>query len=99
MEFRAAVEALTWLPLSSQVTLYSDSRILVDTLNQWRHLWKAAGWLKKRERPIPNVDYIKVLDSLSDKHSVVWQWVRAHSGLKYNERCDELCIQVRTAPF
>lgn len=97
MEFRAAVEALQWLPTSSKVVVYSDSRILVDTLTQWRHVWKAEGWLRERQREIHNLDYIKVLDSLSEKHSITWRWVRAHSGLKHNERCDSLCIQVRSA--
>ncbi|MBS1984605.1 MAG: ribonuclease HI [Bdellovibrionales bacterium] len=96
MEFRAAVEALQWLPCSSRVVLHSDSRLLIDTLTQWRHEWKAAGWVKPRQRVIHNLDYIRALDALSAKHSVAWRWVRAHSGIKHNERCDLLCVQERT---
>lgn len=95
MEFRAAVEALQWLPCESKVVLYSDSRLLIDTLTQWRHEWKAAGWAKPRQRAIHNLDYIQTLDALSEKHSITWKWVRAHSGIKHNERCDLLCIGTR----
>lgn len=97
MEFRAAVEALQWLTAPSDVILYSDSRILIDTLTQWRHTWKAAGWERERQRQIHNLDYIQALDTLSEKHSITWKWVRAHSGLPHNERCDSLCIEARTA--
>jgi ribonuclease HI len=97
MEFRAAIEALQWLPASSEAVLYSDSRILIDTLTQWRHVWKAAGWVRQGQREIHNLDQIQLLDALSETRSVTWKWVRAHSGLKHNERCDHLCVQVRSA--
>jgi ribonuclease HI len=97
MEFRAAVEALKWLSTPSEVVLYSDSRTLIDTLTQWRHTFKAAGWVKPREREIYNLDHIKVLDSLCEKHAITWRWVRAHSGVAHNERCDSLCTQTRMA--
>jgi ribonuclease HI len=99
MEFRAAIEALQWLPAASEVVLHSDSRILVDALTHERHVWKAAGWVRPRQREIHYLDEIKLLDGLSEKHDIAWKWVRAHSGLKHNERCDQLCIQVRTARF
>ena len=97
MEFRAAVEALNWLSAPSEVVVFSDSRTLIDTLTLWRHAWKAAGWVKPRQREIYNLDHIKMLDALCEKHSITWRWVRAHSGVEHNERCDSLCIQTRMA--
>lgn len=97
MEFRAAVEALQWLPTPSDVVLHSDSRVLIDNLTQWRHVWKAAGWTRERQRKIHYLDEIKVLDALSEIHNVTWKWVRAHSGIQHNERCDSLCIEMRSA--
>lgn len=96
MEFHAAVEALRWLPVSSEVMLYSDSRILIETLNQWRPVWKASGWTRPRDREIPHLDLLRELDALSESRSVTWKWVRAHSGIEHNERCDQLCIQARS---
>jgi ribonuclease HI len=95
MEFQAAIEALRSLPKGSRITLYSDSRILVDTVTLWRPEWKAHGWLKKNGRPIPLVEQIKALDALTDSHFIVWNWVKAHAGNIYNERCDELCLLAR----
>lgn len=95
MEFQAAIEALKSLPENSTATFYSDSKILVDIMNLWRMDWKTNGWIKPNSRPIPNVDLIILLDTLSLSHNITWLWVRAHSGVLYNERCDELCLLER----
>lgn len=95
MEFQAAIEALRTLPLNSKVTLYSDSRILVNTVTLWMADWKAQNWVKKNGRPIPSVDQIQILNELNDQHRITWRWIKAHSGIPFNERCDELCVRAR----
>lgn len=95
MEFQAAIEALKSLPLNSQVRLYTDSRILIDNITQQVPIWKSLGWKKKNQQEIPNVDLFQTLDDLNTQHQVSWHWVKAHSGIGHNERCDELCIQTR----
>lgn len=95
MEFQAVIEALRSLPKNSSLTLHSDSRILIDTMTLWSAGWKANGWIKSNGRPIPNVDQIILLNTLSQDHNITWKWIKAHSGIKYNERCDELCILQR----
>lgn len=95
MEFQAAIEAIKSLPQKSKATIHSDCRILIDTMTLWRFEWKKNSWLKSKGQPIPNVDLIKQLDELSNAHKIQWKWIRAHSGIQHNERCDELCILAR----
>lgn len=95
MEFQAAIEALKLLPPGSKVTLYSDSRILITTMNVWRLEWKTHGWCKKTGRPVPHLEQVRILDELHQQHEITWKWIKAHSGIPFNERCDELCIQTR----
>lgn len=95
MEFQAAIQALKSLPLNSKAILYSDCRILIDTMILWRFEWKKNGWIKSKGQNIPNVDLIIQLDSLTDLHHIEWKWIKAHSGITHNERCDELCIMAR----
>lgn len=83
MEFQAAIEALTYLKPGTQARLYSDSRILIDSV------------LKPEPGPQVNQDQIDQLTQLRQLHTIQWQWVKAHFGVKYNERCDQLCIQAR----
>lgn len=96
MEFQAAIEALKALPPNSRAHLYSDSQILVHTMNTQIVEWRSLNWLKQNGRAIPNVDLVKVLDELNRQHQVTWKWIKAHSGIPHNERCDELCIRARS---
>lgn len=96
MEFQAAIEALKVLPQNSLATLYSDSRVLITTTNLWMPEWKSHGWLKKDGRPIPSSDQVQALDALNEQHRISWKWIKAHSGIPFNERCDKLCNLARS---
>ncbi len=91
MEILAAVVSLEALKDSCNVTLYSDSRYLVDAIEKgWAKRWKANGWMRnKRERAI-NPDLWERLLTLTVRHNVEFRWVRGHAGNKENERCDYL---------
>lgn len=97
MEFQAAIEALKALPLGSVAKVYTDSRILVDTMNLWIADWKLNDWKKSNGRSIPGINQIQSLDELCSQHKVEWEWVRAHTGNELNERCDKLCIIARNS--
>lgn len=96
MEFEAAIQALRFLPQGATATVYADSRILVDTMTLWLREWKKNNWTKKAGQDIPGVDQMIILDELSQQHSLSWRWIKAHSGIVFNERCDQLCIEART---
>lgn len=96
MEFQGAIEALQALPQNAEAVFYTDSRILVDTMTLWLQEWKNYGWVKKNDRPIPGVDQMQILDQLIQDRKIQWKWIKAHSGIVHNERCDELCIAART---
>ncbi len=96
MEFQAAIEAIRSLDLGTQAQLYTDSKILVNTINVWMPEWHMNRWLKKNDRPIPNLDLVKALYALHQMHSISWEWVKAHSGNTFNERCDQLCLLARS---
>lgn len=86
MEFRAAIEALRSLQERTTATLYSDSRILIDSMTVWQGMD-----LRPRGLEVELVE----LDALAAKHTITWKWIRAHAGHEFNERCDQLCIQAR----
>ncbi len=93
MELLAAITALESLPSPATVTLFSDSRYLVDAVNQgWLESWHAKGW-KRGTRPIPNADLWKRLMTQNSRHKVTYRWVEGHAGDPDNERCDRLAVQ------
>lgn len=91
VELQAAIEALKALSPKTNATLYSDSRILIDSITLWMNEWRKNNWLKKKGYPLPYAEQLKELDRLNQMHNLKWKWVRSHSGNQYNERCDELC--------
>ena len=83
MEFHAAIEALTFLKPNSHGTFFSDSRILINAVNN------------PLKRPSANADQMDSILHLSSDKRINWSWVKAHSGNVFNDRCDELCTRAR----
>ena len=91
MELTAAIESLSLLKESCEVTLYSDSKYLCDAINLgWARGWKAKGWVKADKKKALNVDLWEKLLDLLERHTVTFVWVKGHAGHAYNERCDKL---------
>jgi ribonuclease HI len=94
MELMAAIAGLEALKEPSEVTLYSDSRYLVDANNLgWARSWKARGWRRSTKEKALNVDLWARLLNLNEIHNVTYVWVEGHAGVKENERCDFLSVQ------
>jgi len=91
MEMMGAIIALETLKFACEVEVYSDSRYLVDAVEQgWVARWKANGWKRNKRAPALNVDLWERLLSLLEKHKVRFYWVKGHAGHSENERCDLL---------
>lgn len=91
MEILAAIVALEALKCPCHVTLYSDSRYVVDTITMgWAQRWKGNGWKRNRTDYAVNTDLWKRLLDLCEKHQVEFAWVQGHAGQAENERCDYL---------
>ncbi|MFQ5519225.1 MAG: ribonuclease HI [Mariprofundus sp.] len=93
MELQAAVEALKALTKPCRVTIHSDSKYVVQGMNEWIHNWKKKGWKTAGKKPVSNLGRWQELDALATKHDVRWQWIKGHSGHPENERADELARQ------
>ena len=94
MELTAAIIGLEALRGPSRVTLYSDSRYLVDAISKgWAKRWKANGWKRNKRESAVNPDLWEKLLKLVDQHAVEFRWVRGHAGNLENERCDKLATE------
>ena len=91
MELMAAISALEGLKEPCEVTLYSDSKYMIDSITKgWVYSWRDKGWKKADKSPALNPDLWERLLALLEKHTVEFIWVRGHNGHAYNERCDTL---------
>ncbi len=96
MEIQGAIEALLELKrilgqIEGEVFLFSDSKYVVEGIEQWVPTWKKRGW-KKADNKVPeNLEKWQKLDEIKNEISNLhFIWVRGHAGHPQNERCDQL---------
>ena len=99
MEMMAIIVGLESLNEVCQVDVYSDSKYIVDAVNQgWALKWEANNWKRNKKEMAKNIDlWIRLLDVL-EKHKVTMNWVKGHAGHPENERCDELAVAAAAEP-
>ena len=90
MELTAAIEALNALKGRRKVRLYTDSKYVMDGINDWMPNWKKRGWKTASKKPVKNQDLWQALDEAIQRHQIEWQWVRGHTGVPGNEEADAL---------
>ncbi|MEI9885197.1 MAG: ribonuclease HI [Rhizomicrobium sp.] len=90
MEMMAVIQGLAALKAPSAVTLYTDSRYVLDGATKWIKNWKKNGWKTADKKPVKNEDLWRALESELSRHEVAWKWVRGHDGHPENERADAL---------
>jgi len=91
MELMACIEGLKALKYTCAVTMYSDSKYVINGIEKgWAKRWKKKGWMRDEFNKAKNADLWQLLLDLCQKHNVSFKWVKGHSGDQYNEICDQL---------
>ena len=95
MELLAVIIGLAALRFEgSNVTIYSDSKYVVDAVEKgWVFGWEKTGFKKKK-----NPDLWRQFLTLYRKHHVKFIWVKGHANIPENERCDQLAVAAYKAP-
>lgn len=95
MELLSVIVALENLKQEGMdVTVYSDSKYVVDAVQQgWLYNWKRKGFEK-----VKNPDLWQRLLRILPKHKVNFVWIKGHAGHPENERCDRLAVAASDAP-
>lgn len=85
MELMAIINALKALKEPCKINLYTDSNLMVQSINEW-----LKEWVKKDFKGKKNTDLWKEYLQIAKVHEIKAIWVKAHNGHELNERCDEL---------
>lgn len=93
MELMAVCVALEALKYEgSVVTLYSDSKYVIEAVNQgWLFGWERKGFAGKK-----NPDLWMRFLRVYRRHRVSFVWVKGHATTVENNRCDELAVAAAT---
>jgi ribonuclease HI len=99
MEMMAAIVGLRALKQPCTVTLYSDSRYVVQAMSEgWAERWRAKGWKRNAKELAKNPDLWAEMLDVSEQHDVSFKWVKGHAGNIGNERCDALAVAAANRP-
>jgi len=90
MELTAVIEALKYLKCKSNINLFTDSKYVMQGIDEWIHNWKKNNWKTSKKEPVKNKELWIELDKLVSLHNIQWKWVKGHSGDYGNERADYL---------
>ncbi len=93
MELLAVITGLETLRDPCDVTIYSDSRYIVDAVNKgWANRWRANGWRRNKREKAVNPDLWARLLNLLEVHDTEFRWIKGHAGNEGNERADALAV-------
>lgn len=85
MELRAIIEALKALKEPCEIALYTDSNLMVRSINEW-----LDGWVKKDFKGRKNVPLWREYLAAAKCHKIEAFWVKAHANHPQNELCDKM---------
>jgi ribonuclease HI len=93
MELLGAIVGLEALTRPCTITLWSDSQYVIHAMTKgWLDGWQKKGWRTASKEPVKNRDLWERLLRAIGEHDIDWQWVRGHTGVPENERCDQLAM-------
>ena len=90
MELIAVIEGLRALKRACEIELNTDSKYVMQGINEWISTWKRNGWKTAAKKPVKNADLWRQLDQERERHDIDWKWVKGHSGIEGNEMADQL---------
>jgi ribonuclease HI len=99
MELMAAIMALESLHENYHVTIFSDSRYLVNAMSKgWAKHWQKWGWKRNKRQMAQNPDLWERLLKVCERHDVEFKWIQGHGSNSENNRCDQLATEAASLP-
>ncbi len=96
MELAGAIQALQKIKNRKEdVWMLTDSTYVIRGITQWIWGWKKNGWLTGEKKEVSNRDLWEVLNeevTARKGAKIEWKYVRGHTGVEANERCDEIAV-------
>ena len=90
MELTATIKALKYIKDKSNITIFTDSKYVIDGINNWILKWKHNNWKTANKKEVKNKEFWLDLYECISFHSVKWKWVKGHSGDTLNEEVDKI---------
>ena len=93
MEIMAVIKGLENIKEPCDVTVYSDSAYVVNTIEKgWIYSWQRNNWVKSDKSVVKNIDLWKKMLEFMKIHNIAFVKVKGHADNEYNNRCDKLAV-------
>lgn len=93
MELLAVINALKALKKPCFVQVFTDSKYIVDSINQgWAKRWQLNNWMKNKKEKALNADLWQQLLNLIKQHKTEFIWIKGHNNNPENELCDKMAV-------
>jgi ribonuclease HI len=93
MELMSVIEGLRALTRPVDVVVHVDSSYVEGAFTKgWIDAWRRNGWRTASKQPVKNRDLWEQLAAEVARHRVTWKRVKGHTGVRWNERADELAV-------
>ncbi|MBX7149907.1 viroplasmin family protein [bacterium] len=96
MELTGVIEGLNSLNKNDeQIIILTDSAYVLKGITAWIFGWKKRGWKTAEGKEVLNADLWEALDKAVMRvgsKNIEWRYVRGHTGIKGNERVDEIAV-------
>ena len=90
MELQGVIEGLKLLKEPCDVEIISDSKYVVQGINEWLVNWIKNNWKTAAKKSVKNMELWQEYVKVSKNHKIRAIWVKGHAGHEENERCDTL---------
>ena len=96
MELQATLEAIQ--SIDGPLLIVSDSTYVVHCFrDRWWEGWIRRGWVNSQKKPVANQDLWKpLLDLYLERENIEFEWVKGHSGDRWNDEADRLAVEAGT---
>ena len=95
MELTAVLEALrSHADHAGPILIRSDSTYVVNCFrDEWWKGWLKRGWKNSQRQPVANRDlWEPLIEMVTTRGDVSFEWVKAHNGDPMNEQVDGLAV-------
>ena len=90
MELKAAIMGLKYFNIPQNITIFTDSKYVLNGIESWIIKWKKNGWKTTSKKTVKNRELWEILDNQISKHTIKWEWIKGHAGNDNNEKADFL---------